>query len=72
MEKMKAIVYSEYGGPDVLKLKEVAKPYPKDDEVLIKIRAVSVNYGDTLARKFKYISPRPIPGQRPIPLIILN
>lgn len=54
---MKAIVYSEYGGPDVLKLTEVLKPSPKPDEVLIKIHAVSVNYGDTLARKFKYITP---------------
>ncbi len=37
MEKMKAIVYTEYGGPDVLKLKEVAKPDPKPEEVLIRI-----------------------------------
>jgi NADPH:quinone reductase-like Zn-dependent oxidoreductase len=55
---MKAIIYSEYGGPDVLHLAEVAKPQPKPDEVLIKIHAVSVNYGDVLARKFKYISPK--------------
>ncbi len=40
---MKAIVYSEYGSPDVLRLEEVAKPIPKDDEVLIRIRAASVN-----------------------------
>ena len=46
MEKMKAIVYTEYGEPDVLKIQEVEKPYPKDNEVLIRIRAVSVNYGD--------------------------
>lgn len=57
MEKMKAIVYTEYGGPDVLKLTEVAKPNPKEDEVLIRIYAVSVNYGDILARNFKNISP---------------
>ncbi|MGD0578301.1 MAG: NAD(P)-dependent alcohol dehydrogenase [Bryobacteraceae bacterium] len=40
---MKAIVYTEYGPPDVLQFTEVAKPIPKDDEVLIQIHAASVN-----------------------------
>jgi NADPH:quinone reductase-like Zn-dependent oxidoreductase len=43
---MKAIVYHNYGSPDVLELKEVAKPIPADDEVLIKVAAVSVNRSD--------------------------
>jgi NADPH:quinone reductase-like Zn-dependent oxidoreductase len=43
---MKAIVRYEYGSPDVLKLEEVEKPVPSDDEVLIKIHAVSINGSD--------------------------
>ena len=40
---MKAIVCTKYGSPDVLQLQEVAKPSPKDDEVLIKIHAASLS-----------------------------
>ncbi len=43
---MKAIVYTRYGSPDVLQLKEVDRPVPKDDEVLIRVFAVTVNRSD--------------------------
>jgi NADPH:quinone reductase-like Zn-dependent oxidoreductase len=55
---MKAIVYTEYGSPDVLHLKEVAKPAPRENEVLIRVHATPVGFGDLLARKFKSVTPR--------------
>jgi NADPH:quinone reductase-like Zn-dependent oxidoreductase len=51
---MKAIVCTKYGSPDVLQLQDVAKPAPKDDEVLIKIHAASVN-----ARDWRFMRARP-------------
>ena len=43
---MKAVVCTEYGSPDVLQLKEVEEPTPKDSQVLIKVHAASVNASD--------------------------
>ena len=48
---MKAVVYDRYGPPDVLRIAEVPPPQPKDDEVLVKIRAVAVTRADVHTRE---------------------
>jgi 2-desacetyl-2-hydroxyethyl bacteriochlorophyllide A dehydrogenase len=51
---MRAIVCTKYGSPDVLQLREVAKPTPKDNEVLIRIHATTVTAGDSEIRRSKF------------------
>ena len=54
---MKAVICTKYGAPDVLEIAEAEKPAPKDDELLIRIMASALNYGDTRVRKLEAKEP---------------
>ena len=64
---MKAIIYTEFGPPEVLHLAERPQPIPKDGEVLIRVHATPVAYGDLLARNFKDVTSREF--NMPLPLL---
>jgi NADPH:quinone reductase-like Zn-dependent oxidoreductase len=64
---MKAIVYTQYGPPEILQLKEVDKPRPRDNEVLVKVYASSVNQGDAYILRGEPVLFRPsygLPGPK--------
>ncbi|HJS30169.1 MAG TPA: NAD(P)-dependent alcohol dehydrogenase [Anaerolineales bacterium] len=65
---MKAIVYTEFGPPDVLRIEELPKPVPKEGEILVRVHATSVNFGDLIARNLRYISSREF--YMPLPLLL--
>src|SRR6266498_5998530 len=59
---MRAVAYDKYGPPEVLRLEEVERPVPKDDEVLIKVHATTVNRTDTGLRSAEYFISRFLTG----------
>jgi len=61
---MRAVVYDRYGAPDVLRLEDVERPVPKEDEVLVKIHATTVNRTDCGLRSAEYFISRFITGLR--------
>jgi hypothetical protein len=62
---MRAVVYNRYGPPDVLRLEEVERPVPKEDEVLVKIHATTVTRTDCGLRAAKPFISRFFTGLRP-------
>jgi NADPH:quinone reductase-like Zn-dependent oxidoreductase len=61
-DRMRAVVHDRYGPPEVLRLEEVERPIPEDDEVLIKVRAAAVNRTDTGLRSAEYFISRFLTG----------
>ncbi|MEI6556590.1 MAG: NAD(P)-dependent alcohol dehydrogenase, partial [Paludibacter sp.] len=59
---MKAVIYTKYGSPEVLQFRDVEKPVPKDNEVLVRIVATTVNRTDCGFRKAEYLAVRLVGG----------
>ncbi|PSL43615.1 NADPH2:quinone reductase [Salsuginibacillus halophilus] len=58
---MKAVQFTEYGGPEVLKVQEFDAPVPEAKQVVIQIEAIGVNYADTMRREGQYVVDTPLP-----------
>lgn len=58
---MKVIQFEQYGGPEVLHYIEEKRPEPGENEVLVEVKAIGVNYADTARREGQYVVPTPLP-----------
>lgn len=58
---MKVITFEQYGGPEVLQYIEQERPKPGDNEVLVEVKAIGINYADTARREGQYVVPTPLP-----------
>lgn len=67
---MRRVARRDYGPPDVLRLEQAPRPSPGPGEVLVRLRATSVNYGDLLARDFRSVGPAKF--NMPYPLLLLS
>jgi NADPH:quinone reductase-like Zn-dependent oxidoreductase len=63
---MQAIIYQQYGTPAVLHTERIAQPAPRENEILIRVHATTVNYGDLIARRFREVTSREF--NMPLPL----
>ncbi len=61
---MRAVVHDRYGPPEVLRIEEVKRPVPKEDEVLVRVHASTVNRTDTAFRSAEYFLRRFVTGVR--------
>lgn len=64
-ERMRAVVIARPGGPEVLELREVERPVPGTEQVLVRVRATSINRADLLQRQGRYPAPRGAPSDIP-------
>lgn len=58
---MKVVTFEQYGGPEVLQYTEAERPKPGDNEVLVEVKAIGINYADTARREGQYVVPTPLP-----------
>src|SRR5215216_4319595 len=62
---MKAVVITRFGGPEVLEIRDVPKPHPGTEEVLVQVRSTAINRADLLQRRGHYPAPPGVPADIP-------